>query len=306
MAAILTPELSPAGEARYLIAQYMEDIFRREVRNVGVIVQKSGDIVARFIGESGNRIDGRKLSGFRNPDVFRQWVTYWRKTIASDADPFSTLCSTGRGNFLVIDGGRVTDTGYDTAADIATYLYSVLVSEAGWETPLVPATSDDEDEVAAVGMPASRLPTELTNTFRDLNILATSADQPPLVSHPIRVREPVPGTTTVPHEPQFTQKNGRLWVMEPLDFSGRARDAARDHAGLTAFMFEDLKDAYGTGVETIAIYRGPEDPTDADIAAVKYALAMIGKTKSPVVDWRDKEARIAFVEERRLIALQPA
>jgi hypothetical protein len=194
-----------------------------------------------------------------------------------------------------------TDTGADTVEDVAAYLYSVLVSETGWDAPLLPHAGDGD--VDAVVSTAPRLPTELTNAFRHLNILETSAEQPALVSHPIRVRQPVQGNTSVPHEPQFTQQNGHLWVMEPLDFTSRRSDGARDHVGLTAFMFDDLKESHGSNVETIAIYRGPDDPTPADSTALQYALAMIEKTKSPTIDWRDESARAAFLDERRSIAL---
>lgn len=301
MASVLSTGTSAPGEATYLIAQYMDDVFRREVRNVGVIVKKAERLSARFLGEVDGRIDGRKLGAFHHPDVYRQWVSYWRRTMATDPDAFTTLRSTSRANFLVIDGGLAADTGDDGADAIAAYLYGVLVSESGWDTPLNASDASDATAAATVAIP--KLHTDIANTFRQVNILATATDQPSLVTHPVRLGEQVKGKTRLPHEPQFTQANGRLWVMETLDFLGPRRRNAKDHAGFTAFMFADLKDALGSGVETIAIYRAPTDPIAEERDAIAYALAMLEKTQSPVVDWTDPVARTTFVEERRRIAM---
>ena len=40
------------GAARYFIARHMRDEFRRESRNIGVLVEKADYIVAKFLGEN--------------------------------------------------------------------------------------------------------------------------------------------------------------------------------------------------------------------------------------------------------------
>ena len=48
--------------ATYWIAKYVEDPFRNEPRNVGVIVLKNGVSVGKFFGERDNgTLDQRKL-----------------------------------------------------------------------------------------------------------------------------------------------------------------------------------------------------------------------------------------------------
>ena len=70
---------------RYWVAKNVEDQFRNEPRNVGVIVWGERSIAARFIGEKESAAIDRRLLGqrFRYPDIYLQWVAYWREEIAA-------------------------------------------------------------------------------------------------------------------------------------------------------------------------------------------------------------------------------
>ena len=213
-------------KAEYLIAQYMEDVFRREVRNVGVFVHKQGEFSARFFGEvEPGTIDGRKIKSMAAPDVYRQWVQYWRRTLTTTADPFQAIRLAPQANYLIADGGEVMDTGSDSVEEIAAFLYSALVAEGGFAEAFSP--SDDESIGSAPSSP--RLRREIENAFASLNILAVGGDQLALVRHPIIPKREVRGTTVEPHRPQFSQQNGRLYVMESVDFTERGKELSLIH-----------------------------------------------------------------------------
>jgi hypothetical protein len=57
---------------QYWIAKNVEDPFRNEPRNVGVIARDAKDIAARFVGERDSGEIDRRLLGqrFRYPDVY--------------------------------------------------------------------------------------------------------------------------------------------------------------------------------------------------------------------------------------------
>jgi hypothetical protein len=112
--------------ARYWIAQHVEDLFRNEPRNVGVFVRVGSSVAARFFGEvEGGGIDGRKLKSLPYPDVYRQWVEYWRDQVASGREKFEQVSGS---HYWVVEGGAVSDIDRDSADEVAAYLYSLLVS----------------------------------------------------------------------------------------------------------------------------------------------------------------------------------
>lgn len=116
--------------AEYLIAQHVEDPFRREARNVGVFVRKEGRYAARFVGETGPGVlDGRLVEVLAAPDVYRQWVQYWRGVLDDEPDPFAALQQHSSAHYLVVDGGTVLDTGDDPPEVVAAFLYARLVTE---------------------------------------------------------------------------------------------------------------------------------------------------------------------------------
>lgn len=285
-------------KAEYLIAQYMEDVFRREVRNLGVFVRKQGGFSAVFFGESSpGVIDGRRIKGLAAPDVYRQWIHYWRRILETSADPFAELTRYPNANYPIAQGGEIWDTGDDSPAEIAHFLYSALVAEDGFAS----AFNGETDSSAASESSAPRLGKDVETSFRNLNILSVSDEQLPLVQHPIRPRVEVKGTTIEPHRPQFAQQNGKLFVIETVDFTQRTKERARDHAGFTAFMFDDIVDAKKTDVLPIAVYQ--IEPGDESLPEVRYGLSMLQKSAAEIVNWGEAQQRAEFVEARRKVAL---
>lgn len=282
--------------AKYLIAQYVEDVFRMEPKNVGVIVKRGDEVAARFLGESpGGMIDGRRLRGLQYPDVYRQWVSYWRKQLADPQQGFDKLEVGDAGNYRLMQAGVVSDTKPDALPDVASYLYAVMVSEGGLAEAL-------GNEVEAGEQPDVALRRSISDELASINILARgSDDELPLVPHPVRMQQPVPGTLQgFPHVPSFVQQNGLLFVMETVDFSIRDKERAKDHAGLASYMFEDLRVATKSKTQTIAVVRVREP--DKEYESVRYGMAILQKEAQQVVNWYDDAQRKAFLQDRQRVA----
>lgn len=267
----------------YWIAQYVEDVFRREPRNVGVFVESEGAVAARFFGAGeGDQIDGRKLRGrIEYPDVYRQWVDYWRSEIKCNSIA-SVLAASGS-HYRVIDGGCVDDVASGELADVANYLYALLVSDGGIGEAL---GITEEDQAVAY------LAAEVADAFKAANLMA-GVDA--VVQHPIKHLAPITGKLNIEHKPAFSQENGKLYVMETIDFTTKKKRNARDHAGWSAYMFGDIRDLRPTA-EPIAIVRFTEADTGEE--EVRNGLALL-RNESRVVNWLENEERLLFLAERR-------
>lgn len=275
---------------QYWIAQHIDDPFRNEPRNVGVIVRLNGEFVARFFGEdSDGAFDGRRIRGLRFPDVYKQWLSYWRDETARGA--LDELVSLVTSNYRVIPGGEVTDTGADSAHDVANYLYSMLVSEGGFREAL--ATQEAATEL----LPAV-LNAEVCEALDQAQLLLADERRDARVPHPVRRGSELMGRLITPYKPAFTQQNGRLYVMETVDFTRGSKKASRDHAGWSAYMFHDIKLAHENS-DPIAIVKVTE--LEREIEEVRGGLALLGN-ESRLVNWADDQERAQFLDERRKVA----
>jgi hypothetical protein len=283
---------------RFYIAQYVSDPLRQEPRNVGVFAAHGSRITAKFYGEAASGApDGRKLRGFPRPDVYRQWVEYWRSLTQRTLEDFEKGLTEGlRANYRVIEGGEVSNTEEDSLPDVANYLYSMLVSDGGLSEAM--GSLDVEDE--ATDGPLKSI---LAEEFTAANIFARSNEENGLVPHPIRERVEVKSRFAEPHIPSFTQQNGLLYVMETIDFTSSAKERAKQHAGLASFMFEDIDHVYGDASQSIAIVRARDE--DKEFASVRYALSILESESKQMVNWLDLKQRSAFLADRQRIAFQP-
>src|SRR3954454_8601622 len=113
----------------YWIAKYVDDPFRNEPRNVGVVVSLNGVLAARFVGERDDgTFDARKLGKlFTHPTVYAQWREFWRSKVrARDVD---AVLKATTPNYYMQSGGEVSDTGSDDPYDICQFLYNLLIGE---------------------------------------------------------------------------------------------------------------------------------------------------------------------------------
>ena len=276
-------------KAQYWIAQYIDDLFRNEPRNIGIIARVGDQIAAQFVGESeSGEIDGRKLKLFKYPEVYREWLQYWRRMI--NRGSLDKLFRESKSNFRVNEGGIVTDIGADAPEAIVTYLYSLLVSYGGFREALA---ANEEDEQNMAYRP---LEDEIASMFSQRCLLETAEDL--FLRSPIRRNPVVAGRSWQVHRPAFVQENGRLYVMETADFTTAQKKRPRDHAGLVAYMFSDIRRAKQNS-ESIALVKVRD--SDLHNYDVDYGLALL-KAEARVINWLRQEDREAFLQEREEVA----
>jgi hypothetical protein len=270
---------------RYWIAKNVDDVFRNETRNVGVIVSDGVSCCARFVGERETGVIDRRLLGqrFRYPEVYLQWIAYWRDAINIGA--IDEVVSAKSGNYLVVEGGEVTDAGSDSPAAVCAFLFSLLVGDS----PTMEAfgLSADEDDVR-------QLDSEVSEAFASMRLLSDGAALG--LPHPIQRAQSVAGKH-LSHEPSFSQRNGRLYVFEVIDFTVRRPKLIRERAGWMAYMYTDIRQREENS-KAYSIYRPKAD--DA-AEGVEYAKKML-EGESELVDWSNEAARISFLTGRRSIA----
>jgi hypothetical protein len=272
--------------ARYWIAKYVEDPFRNEPRNVGIMISSADGWCARFAGERDDcTVDGRRLQSFKYAEVYKQWLQYWREQIASEN--IDEIVGAKTANYYVAYGGEVSDTGTDSAEAICKFLYGLLVSDA----PVMEAF-----ELTTEGDTERQLLQDVSATFSEWDILA---DHPSLtIRHPIRRKQPVRGLH-VTHEPSFSQKNGKLYIFEPIDFNSHKPKLLKERAGFMAYMFTDIRQAQTPGgLEAYSIVR-PKEGDEND--AIEYARAVLSG-ESHIINWADKDVQDQFLRTQRTIA----
>ena len=281
--------------AKFFIFQMTPDLFRREPRNVGVVVEANGHTAARFFAEGLNGdIDGRRIKALPSPSAYRQWVKYWRRTLQKGGIPaLVESAAEDRAHFQMIEGGDVDGIGDDSARRVADYLYGLLVSDGGLQEAL--GISPETEEALA-----SSLNDEIIRALSARSIFAGNSDDLAFVPHPVRTGVRVEGSRGLPYEPDFVQQNGALWVIETVDLGMRGRERVKEHAGLAAYMFNDLRQRYGNEVQPIAVVRGDEAAVDDE--ASTFALRLL-RNEGEIVRWWKPDEQSAFIAERQRVAM---
>ncbi|MBL7955409.1 MAG: hypothetical protein JNJ91_10245 [Flavobacteriales bacterium] len=277
---------------QYLIAQYQADPLRKEPRNVGVIARMDGRTLARFMGEKEDgRIDGRELRWMSFPDVYRQWVFFWRESGNSVAH-LEQLLASNKGNYGLVRGGKVSDIGSDSLEQVVDHLFTRFVSGGFAEAMRT---------VDQITVPSRKLENAIEIELLGMDILVEDDMPKEGVKHPVRRKHVVQGRREVPFTPAFSQENGALWLIETFDFTGPKQRPLFEHAGFTAYMFSDIRKARGTSkVQAISVLKtDPEAEESKHIANSRKVLLNEGE----VVDWNDEVQRKAFLEERRHVAV---
>lgn len=269
--------------ALYWVAKYIEDPFRNETRNIGVIVSWNGAIVARFVGERDDGVfDARKLKNFIYPNVYAQWRDFWRKKINSRN--IEAIVEARTPNFFVALGGDVDGVESDTASDVCNFLYNLLVGKG-----VVEAFEWDASE-----LPELDLATDITNAFDRSSILANGAQL--YTPHPVLREESVAGRHVM-HKPSYSQRNGKLYVMEHIDMSMSKINKIKERAGWMAYMFSDIKD-FDQNAQAFSLIRPSRDEGSEQIEYAKSVL----KGESHIVNWADSKDRQQFMNERMTVA----
>lgn len=116
--------------ATWYLVQYTHDLNRREPRNVGVLLHAPGGWLSKFLGEtSTGDIRGtaiRHLHG--SVEVYRSWVEYFRRKVASDDWASIDRIQGGRQrNYAARLGGTILDPGGHTWHQTLERLYQDMV-----------------------------------------------------------------------------------------------------------------------------------------------------------------------------------
>lgn len=270
----------------YWIAKYVADPFRGETKNVGVFVRHNGKLAAKLLGIRDDGVtDNRRIRGlFSEPSVFNQWQEFWQERVA--ANDLVSVLKGNTTNFFVTEGGSVSDTGADPIDSVCAFLYSLTVSEGG-----AVEAFEWVNEVS----PEMDLLADVSAALEGSAILGGAGEQ--LIPHPVEKNTSILGRS-VTHVPSFSQRNGRLYVMESIDLGMVKQKPIRERAGWMAYMFSDIK-GYHPDAVSISIVR-PERGESAD--ATRFAWKVLRET-SEVVDWSDDGQRTAFLQERARIAV---
>lgn len=269
----------------YWIARYVADPIRGEAKNVGVFVRHKGELSAKLIGvRDDGSADNRRIRGmFSQPAVFNQWQEFWSDCVKTQ--DLQSILKGNTTNFLVTEGGSVSDTGNDPIRDVVNFLYSLTVSEGG---------AVEAFDWANDTSPEMDLLADVSAAFEGDQILAGLSLSP---AHPIERNQTIVGKS-VPHTPSFSQRNGRLYVMESIDLGLTKQKPIRERAGWMAYMFSDIGESHPDAV-SISIIR-PQKGEELD--AARFARTVLSDT-SEVIDWSDDRQRNAFIQERKRIAL---
>ncbi|MCK1366407.1 hypothetical protein [Bradyrhizobium sp. 62] len=272
--------------AQYWIAKYVDDPFRNEPRNVGVIVEANGSLVARFFGEREDGVfDARKIkSKFLYPNVYSQWRDFWRDRIKSR--DLTGIIKGKTANFYVDAGGDVTDTGSDNSGEVCHFLYTLLVGAGAMEAFDWKDTEDSEVDLAE----------DITVALKEFDVLATSADLLEVGRHPVVRNRDILGSH-VTHTPSFSQQNGRLYVFEHINLSSMHINKAKERAGWMAYMFEDIRSAHKEAQAYSLVRPEKED----GVEQIEYAKTML-RGESKVINWSDENERQGFLQERKQVA----
>ena len=268
--------------ANYWVARYIGDVFRNEPKNVGVICQTASGSAAKFVGEREDGVlDGRKLVGFTDPEVYSQWITYWRKTIALARIDEIVMAKTP--NFFVVEGGSVADTDEDSASEVCNFLYHALVGEGGIKEAYQWTDTENAEQ---------SLSKEIAAALTQAAVIdGANVD----IYHPVLKEQEVQGRS-VAHKPSFSQRNGHLYVMEYLDLGLARQKNVRERAGWMAYMFTDITSAEPSAT-TYSLVRSAAN----DGEVVEFAQTVL-RGSSEIINWNNPAQRIRFIEERQRVA----
>jgi len=122
--------------SKYYVAKFMEDLARRETKNIGVFYVTESGISAKFLGEKANgTIDLRTVrSLIQHTPTYKQWIGYWRDALTqtkSSEEILAEVMSSARGNFVIEEGQGLflPKATSQSKIDQLDYLYKLIVDE---------------------------------------------------------------------------------------------------------------------------------------------------------------------------------
>jgi hypothetical protein len=103
--------MEPAMTMRYVVVRYVSDLTRDEPKNIGIVLASEKEVIAKFVGEKGGKLDLRKVrSVVPHTGTYKQWIDYWRYIISQHQETERSLdqvLASSRGNFIAKEGETV-------------------------------------------------------------------------------------------------------------------------------------------------------------------------------------------------------
>jgi hypothetical protein len=119
--------------ANWYLVKYIRDTFRNEPVNIGVIVTLDRRGVARFIGEVGGQVDGRKVRSIvASPDTLRAWTNYMRHHLeeGSFEEQLNALAARSSDNYRIERRGALLEPlTPEQLPEVAAALFRELVRD---------------------------------------------------------------------------------------------------------------------------------------------------------------------------------
>lgn len=204
------------------------------------------------------------------------WLRHWQQSLKDD-DWENRILKKSKPTYQFIAGGEVTDSGSDSAEEIANYLFSMLVSGGGLSEAL---GAEEEDKDIA------EIKSSIKSEFKRLKIMRSVASSD--MKHPIFEDRDLRGTTEWHRVTFLQEKQNESWVFEPLELNARFKQHARERAGYLAYLFGDLRKTTSKKVNTQAILRVSEEAREEK--HVKYAINTV-KNNADIIDWNVESQR---------------
>ncbi len=138
---------------RYILAKHVPDVFRKEPKNIGVIVWSESGVASQFWGvDSHGVVDGRLIPPFVNSaSAYEQWIGFWMKELSGQKAEFigsgkfasvtspefiNALQSGNSDNFFLQESGVVLeDVENSKLPEVANELFQSLVTSQEIDEP---------------------------------------------------------------------------------------------------------------------------------------------------------------------------
>ena len=114
---------------RWYLAKYIDDLRRREPKNVGVLLSDGERTYMRFIGQrEDGSINGRIARFPESLQTYKAWVRYWEREFSDVSDLAETPRVNSSSNYYLEPGGeRLVGQRDDGPEELLTWLYRELV-----------------------------------------------------------------------------------------------------------------------------------------------------------------------------------
>jgi len=281
------------GGTRFFLCQYTRDPFRREARNVGVIVQSALGVASRFIGETDSQtgLDGRRLKDFGDADNYRNWVHFWKRTVSRHSTAlYDRLLEANQDSYAVVDGGYVGDLRTESPTEIARSLFEMLVGDG---------SLDDALEIEVEPEKSSPLlANDVSREFRRLRITTSGECRAPIY----RSRDLIGATR--PHRFDFVQSNGSYAPMEVFEFRHGRKKSIDHHVGWAAHAFDDVVKANVKPTHPYAIVNPPDKDSEPSLKDCFDQAMKVLPNCSTVVRWDSLNERDQFLCQRQIVAME--